>query len=141
MMEGARAALEGQRERPLLTAVTVLTSMGAADLAEVGIGGAADDAVLRLARLAQRCGLDGVVCSAQETALLKRECGESFVLVTPGIRPAAGAQDDQQRVATPAAAIAGGADYLVVGRPITRAPDPLAALRAINDEVAAANRA
>ena len=141
MMESARLALSGLSSRPRLIAVTVLTSMGAGDLADVGIGGAADDAVLRLARLAEQSGLDGVVCSAQEVALLRRECGKSFMLVTPGIRPATGGRDDQQRVATPAEAIAGGADYLVVGRPITRAPDPLAALRAINEEVAAAARA
>jgi orotidine-5'-phosphate decarboxylase len=141
MMEAARSALAGMQPRPKLTAVTVLTSMGRYDLTEVGIGGGPDDAVLRLARLVARCGLDGVVCSAQEAASLRRECGKSFVLVTPGIRPAAGARDDQQRVATPAAAIASGADYLVVGRPITRAPDPLAALRAINDEITTATRA
>lgn len=140
MMEAARAALGGMRSPPRLTAVTVLTSMGQTDLADAGIAGTPDDAVLRLARLAQSCGLDGVVCSAQEAAMLKRECGRSFVLVTPGIRPAAADRGDQQRVASPAAAIAEGADYLVVGRPITRAADPLAVLRAINDEVAAAPR-
>jgi|SRR5688572_11504593 orotidine-5'-phosphate decarboxylase len=138
MMEAARRALSGLSEPPLLTAVTVLTSMGVADLGEVGVAGSPGDAVLRLARLAQACGLDGVVCSAQEASMLKRDCGKGFVLVTPGIRPATGDRGDQERVATPAAAIANGADYLVVGRPITRAADPLAALRAINDEVAAA---
>jgi orotidine-5'-phosphate decarboxylase len=92
--------------------------------------------VLKLARLAQASGLDGVVCSAQEAADLRRECGKNFVLVTPGIRPADAGQDDQARVATPRAAIAGGGDYLVIGRPITRAPDPLAALRAISSEIA-----
>jgi orotidine-5'-phosphate decarboxylase len=86
--------------------------------------------------MTQACGLDGVVCSAQETAALRRQLGGEFCLVTPGIRPAGAAQDDQERVATPRQAIAGGADYLVIGRPITRAPDPLAALRAINAEIA-----
>jgi len=140
MMEAARAALAGMRSPPLLTAVTVLTSMGAADLSQVGVADGPEAAVLRLARLAQSCGMDGVVCSAHEAAMLKRECGASFVLVTPGIRPAGGEPGDQQRVATPAAAIADGVDYLVVGRPITRAADPLAALRTINAEVAAALR-
>jgi len=138
MMLAAREALAGMQAPPRLTAVTVLTSMGPADLAEVGIAGSPQDAVLRLARLAQACGLDGVVCSPREAAMLRSECGKSFLLVTPGIRPASGDKDDQQRVATPAAAIAAGADYLVVGRPIARAPDPRAALRAINDEIAAA---
>jgi orotidine-5'-phosphate decarboxylase len=115
--------------------------MASSDMTEIGLNGSPREAVIRLARLAQACGLDGVVCSAQEAAVLKRECGADFLLVTPGIRPAAGDAGDQQRVATPAAAIAGGADYLVVGRPITRAADPLAALRAINDEVATARGA
>jgi orotidine-5'-phosphate decarboxylase len=92
--------------------------------------------VLKLARLAQASGLDGVVCSAQEAAALRRQCGNHFMLVTPGIRPADAGRDDQSRTAAPREAIAGGADYLVIGRPITRAPDPLAALRAINAEIA-----
>ena len=141
MMSAAREALGGFSEPPALIAVTVLTSMALSDMTEVGLGGSPQEAVIRLARLAQACGLDGVVCSAQEAGMLRRECGKSLLLVTPGIRLAAGDLGDQQRVATPAAAIADGVDYLVVGRPITRAPDPLAALRAINDEVAAALRA
>jgi len=141
MMSAAREALGGFSEPPALIAVTVLTSMASSDMTEIGLNGSPREAVIRLARLAQACGLDGVVCSAQEAAVLKRECGADFLLVTPGIRPAAGDAGDQQRVATPAAAIAGGADYLVVGRPITRAADPLAALRAINDEVATARGA
>lgn len=140
MMEAARDALARLQAPPRLIAVTVLTSMGASEMERVGLSGSPQEAVLRLARLAQACGLDGVVCSPQETAMLRRECGKSFLLVTPGIRPASGANGDQQRVATPATAIADGADYLVVGRPVTRAPDPLAALRAINDEIAAATR-
>ena len=136
MMEAARAALPRSGNRPRLVAVTLLTSMGTNDMAEVALGGSAQAAVLKLARLAQASGLDGVVCSAQEAADLRRECGKSFILVTPGIRPADAGQDDQARVATPRAAIAGGADYLVIGRPITRAPDPLAALRAISAGIA-----
>jgi orotidine-5'-phosphate decarboxylase len=136
MMEAARAALPESGNRPRLVAVTLLTSVGANDMAEVGLGGSLQAAVLKLARLAQASGLDGVVCSAQEAADLRRECGKNFVLVTPGIRPADAGQDDQARVATPRAAIAGGGDYLVIGRPITRAPDPLAALRAISSEIA-----
>jgi orotidine-5'-phosphate decarboxylase len=109
--------------------------MSAADLPEVGLAGSPHEVVLRLAGLARECGLDGVVCSAQEAAALRARFGREFCLVTPGIRPAEAAQDDQNRVATPREAIAAGADYLVIGRPITRAPDPLAALRTINAEI------
>jgi orotidine-5'-phosphate decarboxylase len=136
MLEAARAALPGAGTRPRLVAVTLLTSMGAQDMAEVGLGGSPQSAVLKLARLAQASGLDGVVCSAQEAAALRGPCGADFLLVTPGIRPAGASQDDQSRIATPRAAVAGGADYLVIGRPITRAPDPLAALREIHAEIA-----
>ena len=141
MMAAARESLAGVREPPRLIAVTVLTSMGSGDLAETGVTGTAEDAALRLAGLAAEAGMDGVVCSAQEAPLLRRACGARFLLVTPGIRPAAADRGDQQRVVTPGDAIARGASYLVVGRPITRAPDPLAALRAINEEVALAERA
>lgn len=142
---GGRAMLEAARDavaasggrRPQLIAVTLLTSMADGDMQDVGMNGTAAAAVLRLAALARASGLDGVVCSAQEAALLRRECGPGFRLVTPGIRPAAGANDDQKRVMTPAAAVAAGADYLVVGRPVTQAPDPVAALAAINLEIAA----
>jgi orotidine-5'-phosphate decarboxylase len=136
MMVAAREALAGSAARPRIVGVTLLTSMGAADMADVGLSGSPQEAVLRLARLAQTCGLDGVVCSAQEAAALRRQCGKDFCLVTPGIRPATAGKDDQNRVATPRQAIAGGSDYLVIGRPITRAPDPLAALRSISDEIA-----
>ena len=135
MMEAAREALSRRSAPPKLVAVTVLTSMGVTDMEEIGLAGGPQEAVLRLARLTQACGLDGVVCSAQETGALRRQLGGEFCLVTPGIRPAGAAQDDQERVATPHQAIAGGADYLVIGRPITRAADPLAALRAINAEI------
>ena len=140
MMSAAREALPTGSMRPKLVAVTLLTSMGAEDMADVGLGGMPQEAVLKLARLAQACGLDGVVCSAQESAAVRRQCGKDFCLVTPGIRPAEAGQDDQNRVATPRQAVADGSDYLVVarviGRPTTRAPDPLAALRAINVEIA-----
>ena len=136
MLEAARAALSRLRTPPKLVAVTLLTSMGVTDMEEIGLAGGPQEAVLRLARLTQACGLDGVVCSAQETGALRRQLGGEFCLVTPGIRPAGAAQDDQERVATPRQAIAGGADYLVIGRPITRAPDPLVALRAICAEIA-----
>ncbi len=128
----AAAAAGGAEARPLLIAVTVLTSLDRAALAEVGI--AADPAVqaLRLASLARECGLDGVVCSAAEAPSLRAALGRDFALVTPGIRPAGSSNDDQARVVTPADALARGATYLVIGRPITRAPDPVAALAAIN---------
>jgi orotidine-5'-phosphate decarboxylase len=105
-------------------------------MADVGLGGNPREAVARLARLAQECGLDGVVCSPQEAAALRKQCGKDFKLVTPGVRPAGSAQNDQQRVATPRQAIADGADYLVIGRPITGASDPLEALRRIGAEIA-----
>lgn len=135
MMEAARKALGDAKDRPKLIAVTLLTSMGARELEEIGIAGDAAGAVRRLAKLAQASGLDGVVCSAQEATMLRAECGRDFCLVTPGIRPATAAADDQQRVMTPAAAVAAGADYLVIGRPVTQAKDPLATLAAINREI------
>lgn len=135
MMTAAREAVAKVAKPPRLIAVTLLTSMGAGDMADVGLGGTPRDAVPRLARLAQGCGLDGVVCSPQEAALLRRECGKGFLLVTPGIRPSDAALNDQHRVATPRQAVADGADYLVVGRPITRAADPVAALLRINGEI------
>jgi orotidine-5'-phosphate decarboxylase len=137
MMTAAREAVARRRTPPRLVAVTLLTSIGTGEMAEVGLAGDPQTAVERLARLAQACGLDGVVCSAQETAALRRQSGSGFLLVTPGIRPEGAGADDQKRVATPRAAIASGSDYLVIGRPITRAPDPLAAVRAINTEIAA----
>jgi orotidine-5'-phosphate decarboxylase len=135
MMEAARKALGDAPDRPRLIAVTLLTSMGAREIEEVGILGDAPEAVRRLARLTQASGLDGVVCSAQEAAMLRAECGKDFCLVTPGIRPASASKDDQQRVMTPAAAVAAGADYLVIGRPVTQASDPVATLAAINSEI------
>ena len=128
----AQAAKEEGKPRPLLVAVTLLTSLGADDLAAIGVAGTPEAQVLRLARLAQASGLDGVVCSAQEAAALRAACGPDFKLVTPGIRLAGSAADDQARVTTPEAAIAAGADFLVIGRAITAAADPLRALNEIN---------
>lgn len=139
MLAAAREALVKERAAPKLIAVTVLTSMSAADLGEIGIPESPAQAVSRLAMLARACGLDGVVCSAQEAAMLRGLCGGEFCLVTPGIRPAPAGRDDQQRVTTPRAAIESGADYLVIGRPITQAADPLAALAAINREIGSAS--
>jgi len=116
----------------LLIAVTILTSLDAHDVAELGFAEAPESIALRLARLASDCGLDGVVCSAVEAPALRRALGVGFKLVTPGIRPAGSAADDQSRILTPEAAIAGGADYLVIGRPITRAAEPLQMLARIN---------
>ena len=137
MLEAAREGIAASDHRPKLIGVTLLTSMGAQELADVGISGAPEEVVMRLAHLTQACGLDGVVCSAREAAALRAACGAGFLLVTPGIRPADADAADQQRVMTASAAIAAGADYLVVGRPITRAADPLEALARLNGEVAA----
>ena len=137
MMSAAREALELLPQRPLLIGVTVLTSMGAEDLAEIGLAVEPAVQVERLARLAKDSGLDGVVCSAQESSLLKAACGKEFKLITPGIRPAQASLDDQNRVMTPQAAIAAGSDYLVIGRPITQSADPIATLQAINASIGA----
>lgn len=142
MLTAAREALvssAGER-RPLLIAVTVLTSLGAEDLAEVGLAGTPADNVRRLATLAHDCGLDGVVCSPQEAADLRQRLGGAFRLVTPGVRPAGAALDDQRRVMSPGQAIAAGAHYLVIGRPITQATDPIAVLQAIDGEIGPALR-
>jgi len=137
MLEAAREAVAASRQPPpKLIAVTLLTSMAASDLADVGIAGSPPAAALKLATLAQSSGLDGVVCSAQEAELLRRECGDKFLLVTPGIRLESSRADDQQRIMTPGAAIAAGADYLVIGRPVAQAPDPAAVLDIINREIA-----
>lgn len=138
MMEGAREAMANSTHRPKLIAVTMLTSMAQDDLADIGIAATPAEMVLRLATLARASGLDGVVCSAQEASLLRERCGAEFYLVTPGIRPAQASLDDQSRVMTPAEALTAGSSYLVIGRPITKAADPLAALAAINAEIGAA---
>lgn len=135
MMAAAREALEGLAKRPKLIAVTVLTSMDAEQLRGIGIAAEPREQVSRLARLTQEAGLDGVVCSAQEAEMLRAELGRDFLLVTPGIRPAGSSSDDQSRIMTPAKAIQAGADYLVIGRPITQAADPIAVLQAISTEL------
>jgi len=144
MMRAAAKALvsAGRRvRRPKLLAVTILTSLDSAALRQVGISGTASARAIGLARLAKQAGLDGVVASPHEIKQIRRACGRDFLIVVPGVRPLAGGprrHDDQVRVATPGEAIRAGADYLVVGRPITAAPDPEAAARAIIKEMAAA---
>jgi orotidine-5'-phosphate decarboxylase len=137
MMSAAREAVDraASGPRPLLIAVTVLTSLDDADMRDLGVAEGAQAQALRLARLTRACGLDGVVCSAQEAPQLRAACGPGFKLVTPGIRPADAAADDQARIVTPEAAVANGADYLVIGRPITQARDPVAMLASINDSI------
>ncbi len=135
MLEAAKTAVSNSVRPPKLIAVTLLTSMNQEDLADLGINEAPQEMVLRLARMAQDCGLDGVVCSALETELLRRQCGNQFCLVTPGIRPPDASLDDQSRVMTPEAALRAGSSYLVIGRPITKAADPLQALLDINEQI------
>jgi orotidine-5'-phosphate decarboxylase len=135
MLEAAREAIASGAHRPKLIAVTMLTSMAQQDLAEIGINAKLADMVLRLATLARDSGLDGVVCSALEAELLRKQCGNEFCLVTPGIRPAHANLDDQSRVMNPKAAMQAGSSYLVIGRPITQAADPLQALLEINQEI------
>lgn len=135
MLAAAREALEGHEKRPLLIAVTVLTSMGPQELHAVGIDANPEEQVLRLARLTGEAGLDGVVCSALEAPALRRVMGTGFRLVTPGIRPAGSATGDQTRILTPVQALQAGADYLVIGRPITQAPEPVAMLQRICAEI------
>ena len=135
MMEAAREAMSLYPQSPKLIAVTVLTSMAQEDLADLGIVTTPAEMALRLAKLARDSGLDGVVCSAREAALLRQHCGSEFCLVTPGIRLADAAADDQSRVMTPCAALGQGADYLVIGRPITRAADPLQVLQGIIKQI------
>lgn len=141
MMRAAREALESLPDlasRPRLIAVTVLTSMGEDELRAIGVEANAERQVYLLAKLAHGCGMDGVVCSAREAPLL-RPLGPDFLLVTPGIRPTGSDVGDQTRILTPAQAIQAGSDYLVIGRPITQAADPLAALEAIAREIAQAS--
>ena len=135
MMQAAKEGVARSGHQPHLIAVTVLTSMSQAELADIGVTGDLQDHVARLASLTQQAGLDGVVCSAQEASMLRQRCGENFCLVTPGIRPADAAQDDQTRIVTPPQALALGAHYLVIGRPITQANDPLQALHAIQQSI------
>nr|WP_157879305.1 orotidine-5'-phosphate decarboxylase [Pararhodospirillum photometricum] len=141
MMRAAQASAQDEAARlgitpPRLLAVTVLTSMNDADITEAGITGPVSDQVRRLAALTAEAGLDGVVCSAQEAAVLRADLGPDFLLVTPGVRPHWAAADDQKRVTTPREALAAGASVLVIGRPITASPDPRAAARRIQDDLA-----
>ena len=131
MMRAAREAVAAFPRPPLLIGVTVLTSLSDAELGEVGFAGSAADNVGRLARLAAASGLDGVVCSAEEAAMLREALGAGFVTVTPGIRLAGEAKGDQSRVVTPEDAVRLGAHYLVIGRPVTQAADPAATLQSI----------
>ncbi len=135
MLRAAREALEAAARRPLLIGVTVLTSLSDADLRTIGLRSSAAETVERLARLARDCGLDGVVCSAQEGPLLRGALGADFKLVTPGIRLPGDAVADQSRIVTPEQAVRLGANYLVLGRSVTRARDPAATLAAIRDSL------
>ena len=140
MKTAARAAADeakrlGHKERPKVLAVTILTSMDKAALEKVGIESAVEEEVLRLAALAKSAGLDGVVASPRETKAIRRSFGKDFLIVTPGVRPAVAEKGDQKRIATPAEAIEAGADYIVVGRPITEASDPAEAARKIAEEI------
>lgn len=142
-MRAARAAAEAHAvetglPRPLVIAVTVLTSLDAPALGAIGVAGGVQEQVVRLARLTQEAGLDGVVASPLEIEAIRAACGPEFLIVTPGVRPAGSAAHDQARIATPAAAVRAGADYLVVGRAITEAADPRAAAASIAAEIAAA---
>ncbi len=136
MMNAAREALQSYgSNKPALIAVTVLTSMERSDLTELGIHLTPAEQVLKLAQLTSQSGLDGVVCSAHEASLLKQQFGQNFCLVTPGIRPSFATTDDQKRIMTPSEAVIAGVDFMVIGRPITKAADPLAALKAIHQEL------
>ncbi len=138
--KGREAAAKTGRGAPKLIAVTVLTSLDGPALHAVGLKGSPDEVALRLAVLARKAGLDGVVCSPAEIGSIRRECGSDFFLVVPGVRPAGTTAGDQKRVATPAEALRAGADLLVVGRPILAAKDPVAAARAIIAEMETAGR-
>lgn len=136
MMEASANALQQLPDQnTLLIAVTVLTSMDQSDLIEIGIDGTPEQHVKRLATLAKSSGMDGVVCSAQESSMLAGDLGKDFVLVTPGIRPTGSDQGDQKRIMTPAEAMAAGSHYLVMGRPITQAADPIAVLTQANSDL------
>lgn len=136
MMRAAKDALSVYGEKaPLLIAVTVLTSMEESELPLIGVNAPLDEHVIRLASLTKDCGLDGVVCSAQEASKLKDLLGNDFNLITPGIRPAGSALGDQKRIMTPEQAVAAGSDYLVIGRPITKAQQPALVLAEINDSL------
>ena len=141
MMKSAVEAASQSNPRPKIIAVTVLTSMGDDDLPSIGQQGPLADQVVRLAKLAKASGLDGIVCSPREIAVVRKACGPDFLIVTPGIRPAGSAVGDQRRVNTPADALRVGSNILVIGRPITAAADPAAAARAIAGEIGLAETA
>jgi len=136
MLRAAREAVERSSKRPLLLGVTVLTSHSDDEMKRLGVGDSVNEQVERLATLVHGEGLDGVVCSAHEVTKLRKKFGVGFCLVTPGIRPSGAPVQDQSRVMTPREAMDSGSDFLVVGRPITQAPDPVAVLAAINGEIA-----
>ncbi|MEE4278298.1 MAG: orotidine-5'-phosphate decarboxylase [Halieaceae bacterium] len=136
MLEAAASAVSGFERPPLLIGVTVLTSIAADEFDELGFRRSLEEQVEHLSRLTADCGLDGVVCSAREASRLRACLGERFLLVTPGIRPAGSSANDQRRVVTPQQALADGSSFLVIGRPITAAEDPAAALAAINRDIA-----
>lgn len=138
MMRAAREAVSSKKTRPALLGVTVLTSLDAQAMESVGLSGTPASRALELAKLAKLAGLDGVVASAHEVAAIRQACGPEFLIVVPGIRPADASVNDQSRVATPSEAIRAGASYLVVGRPITEAPDPRKAAQKIAAEIASA---
>lgn len=136
MMQASKEALQPfGAQRPKLIAVTVLTSMDESDLQELGIQLTPEEQVMKLAKLTQQSGLDGIVCSASEASILKKSLGSEFKLVTPGIRPVGSEQGDQRRIVTPKQALLNGSDYLVIGRPITKSANPLKALQDINDSL------
>lgn len=135
MMMAARQAIDNSDHQPLLIAVTVLTSLSREDIAEIGLDLEPEQLVRRLAQLAKSSAFDGVVCSPKEASMLKQLLGEDFCLVTPGVRPEGASVGDQQRVMTPREALQAGSDYLVIGRPITAAADPLASLLSIQQQI------
>ena len=135
MLDAARESLVDFESPPLLIAVTILTSLDDAELAEIGFNGSAADNALRLALLSQQCGLDGIVCSSKEVATMREHLSADFCLVTPGIRPAGSQQDDQRRIMTPYDALQAGSDYLVIGRPITAVAEPIQALADIQASI------
>jgi len=141
MLRAARAALSDAPDRPKLVAVTLLTSLDSRALADLPISGHPEGIARRLATLAKDCGLDGVVCSATDLPSIRAACGPGFFTVVPGVRPPGAAADDQKRVASPREALAAGADLLVVGRPVTAAPDPDAALEGLLAEIDSFERA
>lgn len=141
MMRAAREAVGVGKKRPVLLAVTILTSLDAPALSQIGLSGTTGSRALALAQLAKDAGMDGVVASAHEVQAIRQACGARFLIVVPGVRPASASLNDQSRVATPGDAIRAGADYLVIGRPITGAENPRAAALAIGKEIASVARA